>query len=151
MGYYRDVLGAVSEEVVLALRDAVSRSSVDDFWSIWSRSAEEGLFRAYSLSGGPTVAVLPFLAEVCYGFVAGVWEAELLAAGVLAGCIWLAVVMRLMFIVLSILLILLFSCVTFVDVLSLLRMFLRVSRVASLRYWGAVCRHGPGPISSLHP
>ena len=38
------------------LRDAVSRSSVDDFWSIWSRSAEEGLFRAYSQAGGPTVA-----------------------------------------------------------------------------------------------
>ena len=53
---YRDVLGAVPEEVVLAFRDAVSRSSVDDFGSIWSRSAEEGLFRAYSQAGGPTVA-----------------------------------------------------------------------------------------------
>ena len=53
---YRDVLGAALEEVVLALRDAASRSSVDDFWSIWSRSAEEGLFRAYSQAGGPTVA-----------------------------------------------------------------------------------------------
>ena len=31
---YRDVLGTVPEEVVLALRGAVSRSSVDDFWSI---------------------------------------------------------------------------------------------------------------------
>ena len=29
---------------------------IDDFWSIWSRSAEEGLFRAYSRAGGPTVA-----------------------------------------------------------------------------------------------
>ena len=45
---YRDVLGAVRDEVVLALRDAVSRSSVDDFWFLWSRSAEAGLFRAYS-------------------------------------------------------------------------------------------------------
>ena len=44
------------EEVVLALRGAVSRSSVDDFGSIWSRSAEDGLFRAYSRAGGPTVA-----------------------------------------------------------------------------------------------
>ena len=43
-GIYRDVLGAVPEEVVLALRDAVSRSSVDDFWSIWSRGAEDGFF-----------------------------------------------------------------------------------------------------------
>ena len=54
-GIFWDVLGAVPEEVVLALRDAVSRSSVDDL-SIWSRSAEDALFRAYSLAGGPTVA-----------------------------------------------------------------------------------------------
>ena len=46
----------VSEEVVLALGDAVSRSSVDDFWSIWSSNAEAGLFRAYSQAGRPTVA-----------------------------------------------------------------------------------------------
>ena len=43
-------------EVVLALRNAVSRSSVDDFWTIWSKSAEEGLCRAYSRAGGPTEA-----------------------------------------------------------------------------------------------
>ena len=30
--------------VVLALGDAVCSSSVDDFWSIWSKSAEAGLF-----------------------------------------------------------------------------------------------------------
>ena len=52
----RDELGVVPDEVVLALRDAASRSSVDDFWSIWSSSAEEGLFRAYSKAGGPTEA-----------------------------------------------------------------------------------------------
>ena len=46
----------VPEDVVIALRDAVSRSSVDDFWSIWSSCAEAGLFRAYSLAGGPTDA-----------------------------------------------------------------------------------------------
>ena len=46
----------VSHDVVLALRDAVSRSSVDDFWSFWSCSAEAGLFRAYSLPGGPSAA-----------------------------------------------------------------------------------------------
>ena len=28
------------------------------------------------------LAVLPFLAEACYVFVTGVWEVELLAAGV---------------------------------------------------------------------
>ena len=32
---YRDVLGVVPDDVVLALRDAVSRSAVDDFWSFW--------------------------------------------------------------------------------------------------------------------
>ena len=33
---YRDELAVVSPDVVLALRDAVSGSSVDDFLSIWS-------------------------------------------------------------------------------------------------------------------
>ena len=49
---YRDELG----EVVLALRNAVSRSSVDVFWTLWSRSAEAGLFRACSGARGPTEA-----------------------------------------------------------------------------------------------
>ena len=53
---YRDELGVVPDEVVLALRRAASRSYVDDFWSIWSRHAEAGLFRAYSEAGGPTEA-----------------------------------------------------------------------------------------------
>ena len=46
----------VPGDVILALKDAVSRSSVDDFWSICSSGAEAGLFRAYSLAGGPTDA-----------------------------------------------------------------------------------------------
>ena len=37
-------LGLFLLEVVIALRDAVSRSSADDFWSIWSKNAEAGLF-----------------------------------------------------------------------------------------------------------
>ena len=49
-------LGVVPAEVVLTLRDAVSRSSVDGFWSIWSRNAEAVLFRAYSKAGCPIVA-----------------------------------------------------------------------------------------------
>ena len=53
---YRDELGVVPEEVVLALGNAVSRSSVDDFGAIWCQSAEEGLLRAYSEAGGPTEA-----------------------------------------------------------------------------------------------
>ena len=53
---YRDELGQVPGDVVLALRDAISRSAVDDFWAIWCKGAEEGLFRAYSKAGGPTEA-----------------------------------------------------------------------------------------------
>ena len=53
---FREELGVVPEEVVMALKDAASRSSVDDFWTIWSRNAELGLFRAYSKAGGPVVA-----------------------------------------------------------------------------------------------
>ena len=54
------------------------------------------------------MAALPFLAEGCYGFVAVVWEAELLVVRVLAGCIGLAMVMKLMRIALGTLLIPLF-------------------------------------------
>ena len=53
---YRDELGVVPNDVILALRDAASRSAVDGFWCIWSSSAEAGLFSAYSLAGGPTIA-----------------------------------------------------------------------------------------------
>ena len=94
---YREELGVVPDDVVLALRDAASKSAVDDFWSIWSGSAEAGLFRAYALAWGPLLllAALPFLVEVCYVFVAGVWEAELLVAGARAGYIVFPKVMRL--------------------------------------------------------
>ena len=54
-----DDLGVVPPEVVIALRDAVSRLSVDDFWSIWSENAEAGLFKAYCRAGGPTAAGSP--------------------------------------------------------------------------------------------
>ena len=53
---YRDELGVVPQEVVLTRRDAVSRSSVDDFWTIWSQNDEAGLFRAFCRAGGPTAA-----------------------------------------------------------------------------------------------
>ena len=54
-----------------------------------------GLFRAYSGAGGPTEG------RVCYVFVTGVWEVELLAAGDLVGYIGPVRVMRWMCIVLS--------------------------------------------------
>ena len=38
------------------------------------------------------LAALPFLAEVCYGFVAGVWEAELLVVQFLVDSIGLVTV-----------------------------------------------------------
>ena len=49
-------VGVVPPDVVLALRDAVSRSCADDFWTVWSKSAEPSLFRAYCWAGGPTAA-----------------------------------------------------------------------------------------------
>ena len=56
---YWDELGVVPPDVVLALRDAVSRSSVDDVWSIRSKNMEAGLCRAYCRAGGPTAAGSP--------------------------------------------------------------------------------------------
>ena len=50
---YRDELGVVPAEVVLALRDAVSRSPVDNIWSTWSHNV---LFQAHCKAGGPTEA-----------------------------------------------------------------------------------------------
>ena len=46
------------------------------------------------------LAALPFLVEVYYDFVVGVWEVELLVAGDLVGCIGPDKGMRLMCIVL---------------------------------------------------
>ena len=71
----RDELGVVPEEVLLALGDAVSRSSVDDFFGLILKLVF------------PLRLAVPFLAEVCYAFVTGVWEEELLAAGDLVGYI----------------------------------------------------------------
>ena len=64
---YRDELGAVPADVLLALGDAVSRFSVDDFWFSWSQNAEAGLFGAYCRPVVPLrLAALLFSEEVCY-------------------------------------------------------------------------------------
>ena len=42
---YRKEIDVVPPDVVLAIPDAFSRSCVDDFWTIWSRSAEGSLFQ----------------------------------------------------------------------------------------------------------
>ena len=108
------------------------------------------------------LAALPFLEEVCYGFVTGVWEAGLLVVKFLAGCIGLAAVMMLMFTVLSFFVnsslspVLLFRrrLKSVADVLQGIwnKGFTQSRWEAFLRFWVAVCRHGPcGPISSLHP
>ena len=70
-----------------------------------------------------SLAALLFLVEVCYVFVAGVWEVELLAAVVLADSLELAIVMKLMLVLLSTLLTsLLLRYSSFVGTLSLLLM-----------------------------
>ena len=53
---YREELGVVPDDVVLALGDVASRSSVDDYLVYLESGAEDGLFRAYSGAGGPTEA-----------------------------------------------------------------------------------------------
>ena len=159
----RDELGVVPEEVVLALRDAASRSSVDDFWSIWSRSAELGLFRAYSKAGGSTDAC-------CSAFVGrGLLRIRSRRLGGRAvggrGSSRLYRVSQgdevdvhcaQYFVSSSLAPVLLFRrrLQSVADVLKGIRSmgFTQSRWNALLGYWGAVCRHGPcGPISSLHP
>ena len=155
---YRDELGVVPQEVVLALRDAVSRSSVDDFWTIWSRNAELGLFRAFSKAGGPTGAgSSAFLSRGLLRIRSKRLGGRAVGGRGSSRLIGPVVVMMWMFIVLSTLLTpLLLLWYSFVGVLSLLRTrsrgFTQPRWGALLGFWEAVCRHGPcGPISSLDP
>ena len=107
------------------------------------------------------LAALPVSVEVCYIFVTGVWEVELLVARDLVGCIGPAKVMRLMCIVLTTLLTLLSLLkYSFVDASSLLRMCLRASRIRVLLSLGGMLFWVTGrlfvvmvrgPLSSLHP
>ena len=153
----------VPEEVVLALWDAVSGSSVDDFWSIWSRNAELGLFRAYSKAGGPTEAgssaflgrgLLRIRSRRLGGRAAG---------GTSSGRLYrvshgdeVDVHCAPYFVNSSLSPVLLFRrrLKSVADVLKGNRSkgFTQSRWDALLRFWGVVCRHGPcGPISSLHP
>ena len=105
---YRDELGVVPTEVVLALGDAVSRASVDDFWFTWSRHAEAGLSGAYSWSGGPTEAgSAAFLGRGLLRIRSRPRRGRAVGGRGSVGCIGPVKVMRLMYIVLSILLTLL--------------------------------------------
>ena len=161
---FREELGVVPAEVVLTLRDAVSRSSVDDFWSTWSRHAEAGLFRAYySRAGGPTEAgsaaflgrgLLRIRSRRLGGRAVGGRgsgrlcrasrgdEADVHCAQYFGNSSIIPVVLfrrRLR---------------SVADVLKGIRNkgFTRSRWDAFLGHWEAVCRHGPcGPISSLDP
>ena len=120
------------------------------------------LGRAVGLVVPLRLAALPLLEEVCYAFVAGVWEAELLVARARAGYIVLAKMMKLISIVLNSLSTPLFlPCYSFVGVLSPLLMFLKgiKSKGFTQIRWDALSGIGMlfvvmvpcGPISSLHP
>ena len=160
---YSDVLGVVPDDVVLALGDAVSRSAVDDFWSIWSKNAEAGLFRAYALAGGPTAAgSSAFLGRgllrirskrlggravggrgfrklyrVSHGDDVDKHCAQYFVNSSLAPVLLFLGLLK-----------------SVADVLKGIRSkgFTQSRWDASLGFWDAVCRHGPcGPLSSLHP
>ena len=156
------MLGVVPDDVVLALRDAASRSDVDDFWSIWSKNAEAGLFMAYALAGGPIAAgssaflgrgLLRIRSRRLGGRAGGGMASSRLyrvshGDEVDEHCAQF-------FVNSSLSPVPLFRRLKSVaDVLKGIRSkgFTQSRWDALLRYWGAVCRHGPcGPISSLHP
>ena len=131
---YRDVLGVVPGEVVLSLRDAATRSAIDDFWSIWSKNAEAGLFRAYTLAGGPVTGDNSvFLGRGSLRIRHRRLGGKAVGGGSSSSCIVFLKVMRLTVTVPSFLSTPLFLlCFSFVNVLSLLLMFLRVFGVKGL-------------------
>ena len=157
---YRDVLGVVPDDVVLALGDAMSRSAVDDFWFIWSKKAAAGLFRAYALAGGPIAAgnsaflgrrLLRSRSRRLGGrAVGGMGSSRLFRISqndeVYKHCAQF-------FVNSSLSPVLLFHRLV-ADVLKGIRNkgFTQSRWDALLGFWDAVCRHGPcGPLSSLHP
>ena len=150
---YRDVLGVVPEQVIHALRDAASRSSVDDFWSIWSKNAEAGLLHAGNsafLGRGRSRIRSRRLGGQAFG---GRSSSRLYRASqsdeVDCNCAQF-------FVHSSLSPVLLFRrrLKSVADVLKGIRDkgFTQARWDALVGFWGAVCRHGPcGPISSLHP
>ena len=149
--------------VVLALRGTVSWSSVDEFWSIWSRNAEAGIFRACSQAGGPTEAgSSAFLGRGLFrirnrrlgGRAAGGKSSSRLYCVSYGDEVDVHCAQY--FIHSSLCPVLLFRrrLKSVADVLKGIKNkgFTQTRWDALLRYWCAVCRHGPcGPISPLHP
>ena len=163
---HRDELEVVPNDVVLALGDAVSRSAVDDFWSIWSKNAETGLFRAYALAGGPIAAgssafvgrgLLRIRSRRLGGrAVGGTGSSRLYRTCQNDEVDEVDKHCAQFFVNSSLSPVLLFRrrLKTVADVLKGIRSkgFTQSRWDALLRYLGAVCRHGPcGPISSLNP
>ena len=157
------MLGVVPDEVVRALRDAVTSSAVDDFWSFWSNNAEAGLFRAYTLAGGPIAAgnsvflgrgFLRIRSRRLGGQAVGGRSSSRLyrvsqGDEVDSNCAQFFVNSSL-----SPVLLIRRRLKSVAGVLKGIRDkgFTQSRWDALVRYWGAVCRHGPsGPISSLHP
>ena len=158
---YRNELGMVSEGVVLALRDAASRSSLDDFLVYLEQECRIGFFLAYSKAGGPTAAgssaflgrsLLRIRSRRLGGRAVGGRGSSKryrLSQGdeVDAHCAQY-------FVNSSLAPVLLFRrrLKSVADVLKGIRCkgFTKSRWGALLGYWGAACCHGPcGPISSL--
>ena len=160
---YRDVLGTVPDNVVLALRDATSRSAIDDFWSIWCQNAEAGLFRAYALAGGPTAAgssaflgrgLLRIRNRRLGGRAAGGRGSSRLYRVSQSDEVDVHCAQYFVHSSLSSVLLFRRRLKSVADVLKGIKGkgFTQSRWDALLRFWGAVCSHGPcGPISSLHP
>ena len=146
--------GWFPDDVVLALRDVVSRSAVDDFWFFWSSNAEAGLFRACALAGGPTSAgrsaflgrgLLRIRSRRLGGRAVGGTDSSRLYRvcqddEVDKDCAQYFVNSSL-----SPLLLFRWRLKSVADVLKGIRSkgFTQSRWDALLRYWGAVCRHGP--------
>ena len=154
----------MTNDVVLAFRDVVSKFVVDDFWFIWSSNAEAGLFRAYALAGSPTnnAGRSAFLGKglsrirsrrlggrtvggtdlsrfyrVCQNDEVDVHCAQYFVNFFLAPVVLFRGH---------------FESATHVFKGIRSKRFTKSRWDALLRYWGAVSRHGEcGPVSSLHP
>ena len=131
--------------------------------STWSRSAEEGLFRAYSQAGGPTVGgssaflgrgLLRIRSRRLGGRAAGGTVSSRLYRVSRGDDVDVHCAQHFVHSSLSPVLLFLRRLKSVADILKGIRSkgFTQSRWNALLRYWGAVCRHGPcGPISSLRP
>ena len=145
-------LAAVPPDVVLALRDAVSRSCVDDFWTIWSKSAEAGGSTEAGSSAFRGRGLLRIRRRRQGDGAVGRSGARRLYR--VSHCDEVDVCSTQYFVNSSLAPVLLFRrrLKSVADVLKEIgnRGFTQAWWVDSLSFWDAVCRHRPcGPICSL--